>query len=46
MSNLGFPVSSAMRLVDLAAILAHQGLCLYWDATRRTVVVAVIPSLD
>lgn len=44
MSNLGFPVTSAMRLTDLAATLAHQGLCLYWDATRRTVVVAVIRS--
>lgn len=44
MSNLGFPVSSTMRLVDLVASLTNQGLCLYWDATRRTVVVAVIPS--
>ena len=44
MSNLGFPVSSTMRLVDLVATLAHQGLGLYWDATQRCVVVAVRPS--
>jgi len=44
MSNLGFPVSSTMRLVDLVATLARQGLCLSWDATRRSVVVAAIPS--
>lgn len=44
MNNLGFPVSSTMRLVDLVAALARQGLCLSWDATRRTVVVAVLPA--
>ena len=45
MNNFGFPVSPAMRLVDLSTALARQGLCLYWDVARRAVVVmAATPS--
>ncbi|MCB1921630.1 MAG: hypothetical protein KDJ28_16885 [Candidatus Competibacteraceae bacterium] len=44
MSNLGFPVSLTWRLADLSAALARQGLGLYWDVARRTVVVAALKS--